>query len=237
MKTSSGSAVSRNLRNRERDVITVWSDIGCPWATLCLHVLRDRLRQLEASVDVDHRVFPLEWFNRRPTPKWILDSEIAVIGGNVPELGWRPWRLPESQYPSSTIFAMWAVQAAKHQSVAGLKASDELDSALRVAFFREHRPISVLPVVYEIATECPNVDPEELERSINAGYGWNELVQQWALAQSDGVRCSPHVFGPSGFESANPGADYRWAGDGESRFPVLDHYATDWVEVLLKDVI
>ncbi|MBH0247082.1 dithiol-disulfide isomerase, partial [Streptomyces cavourensis] len=46
------------LVNTEREeggwpVITIWSDIGCPWAALALHTLRAASARLELPVLID----------------------------------------------------------------------------------------------------------------------------------------------------------------------------------------
>jgi predicted DsbA family dithiol-disulfide isomerase len=56
--------------------VTIWSDIGCPWASLAvwrLHARRAALG-LTDSVRFEHRCFPLELFNSRPSPRGILDA-------------------------------------------------------------------------------------------------------------------------------------------------------------------
>ena len=63
--------------------VTVWSDVGCPWATLALHTLHDAAVRAGATLDVTHRCFPLELFNEVPTPKGLLDVEMAGIAGLV----------------------------------------------------------------------------------------------------------------------------------------------------------
>ncbi len=49
--------------------MTVWSDLGCPWATLALHTLRASAAERGQELVIDHRAFPLELFNREPTAK------------------------------------------------------------------------------------------------------------------------------------------------------------------------
>mgnify|MGYP000660363284 CR=1 FL=1 len=66
--------------------LVIWSDIGCPWAHVAvsrLHRARERLGLLSA-VTFEHRAFPLELVNARPTPKRTLDSEVPVTAGLEP---------------------------------------------------------------------------------------------------------------------------------------------------------
>lgn len=130
--------------------LVVYSDIACPWshaAVYRLHETRRRLR-LEGRVAFDHRAFPLELVNSRPTPRLELDAEIPVAGALAPRAGWQLWQAPASQYPVTTLPALEAVQAAKGQ---GLRASEELDRGLRRAFFGESRCISMRHVILEVA--------------------------------------------------------------------------------------
>jgi predicted DsbA family dithiol-disulfide isomerase len=97
--------------------ITLWSDVACPWATLAvLRITEARARlNLAGQVWIDHRAFPLELVNRRPTPRALLDSEIPVVGAHAEGFGWSVWRGAPDTYPVTTLLAMEAVQAAKDQ--------------------------------------------------------------------------------------------------------------------------
>lgn len=90
--------------------VTVWSDIGCPWASLALHTLHAAAERRQVALAIDHRAFPLELFNREPTPKFIVDPEVQAIAAHRPELGWRLWNGPAHAYPVTTLPALEAVQ-------------------------------------------------------------------------------------------------------------------------------
>jgi predicted DsbA family dithiol-disulfide isomerase len=213
--------------------LTVWSDIGCPWATLALHTLHAAADRRGVRLLIDHRAFPLELFNRQPTPKYIIDAEIVAIAAQHTQLGWRLWSAPESTYPVTTVPALVAVQAAKDPAVGGLVASDELDTALRHAFYAESRCISIEPVILEIAETCPNVDAEALADALARGRGRAEVHEQWQVARGREIQGSPHFFAP-GFVAHNPGATYHWTGDpAEGGFPHLQAYDPQWTEQLL----
>lgn len=213
--------------------ITVWSDIGCPWATLALHTLRAAARDRGQDVLLDHRAFPLELFNKIPTPKFIIDAEIVAIASHQPKLGWRLWTGLESEYPVTTLPAMEAVQAAKHPSVGGLRASDELDEALRQAFYVDSRCISIYPVILDIADQCEHVDSEALSAALASGQGRSQIYQQWKVAQGPEIQGSPHLFASGGFASHNPGATYHWTAKPGEGFPRLEAYNSGWADALL----
>lgn len=235
IESSAGTA--RTLANGAPNVISVWSDLGCPWATLALHTLRGHIRSSGADVLIDHRTFPLEWFNERPTPKQITDAELVAIAGLVEGLGWRTWSGPESTFPVTTLPALEAVQAAKHPRAGGLKGSDELDAALRTAFWIDHQCISVLPIIYQVARSCDGVDADGLRWAIESGHGRQAVLDQWSTARSDDVVCSPHVFTARGDDLVNPGARYTWTGGAETGFPRLEAYDRTWAVDLVNTLV
>ncbi|MFZ3599444.1 DsbA family oxidoreductase [Streptomyces sp. BH104] len=214
-------------------VVTVWSDIGCPWAALALHVLRGRAAATGTTLLVDHRAFPLELFNRRPTPKPVIDMEVVAIAGLVPEVGWRLWREPDSAYAVTTLPAMAAVQAAKDPRVGGFRAADELDAALRTAFYRDHRCISVHAEILAAAETCPSVDVPALERELARGAGHAEVFRQFRTAQGPRVQGSPHLFVGHRYAAHNPGVEYHWTGRPGQGFPRFERYDRAWADHVL----
>jgi predicted DsbA family dithiol-disulfide isomerase len=222
-----------SIVNPAQGVITVWSDIGCPWATLALHTLRKAMAASQTEALVDHRAFPLEVLNRRPTPKHIVDAEIIAIGGLIGDLDVRPWSAPDWTYVVSTLPALEAVQAAKSAAVGGLQASDQLDEALRFAFFRDHQCVSVLSVILDVASGCPAVNLEALEEALSSGVARRSVMEQGQTARNPVIVCSPHVFSASGYGVSNPGAVYTWSGGPERGLPRLTSYDPSWTEELL----
>ena len=219
--------------NPDSRIITIWSDIGCPWATLALNTLRTAARERGQELLVDHRAFPLELFNEQPTPKFIVDAEIVAIAAQRPELGWKLWPGPDSTYPVTTLPAMEAVQAAKSPTVGGLAASDELDGALREAFYAGGRCISIHSVILDVAASCANVDENALAEELARGSGRAEIYQDWKIAQGPEIQGSPHLFATGGYAVHNPGATYHWTAKPGEGFPHLEHYEPGWTKALL----
>jgi predicted DsbA family dithiol-disulfide isomerase len=216
--------------------ITVWSDIGCPWASLALHVLRQDAERLGVSVMIDHRAFPLELFNRRPTPKSVIDVEVSAIAALIEDLGWHTWSVADSQYPVTTVPAMAAVQAAKSDDVGGLAASDQLDEALRRAWYADSRCISMQAVIEEIAADCPLVAVEALMRRLRAGEGIAEVHQQFDIARGPHIQGSPHIV-VGDLNMHNPGVRYHWTAPPPHGFPRFEAYDRSWVnDVLLESL-
>ncbi|MFI6148700.1 DsbA family protein [Streptomyces sp. NPDC051109] len=217
--------------------VTVWSDVGCPWATLSLHTLRAAARRRSLPLLIDHQAFPLELFNREPTPKFIVDPEIMAIAARLPELGWRMWDGPAHTYPVTTLPALEAIQAAKDPAIGGLRGSDELDEALRKAFYADSKCISVHAVILDIAEECEHVDAKALAEALAKGSGRAEVYAQWRTAEGPQIQGSPHLFAAEGYAAHNPGATFTWTGSPyQGGLPRLDDYSTAWADELLDAI-
>lgn len=201
--------------------IVVYGDIACPWSHVAVHRLHETRSRLglEDEVRFDHRAFPLELFNSRPTPKAVLDAEIPVAGALAPDAGWQMWQRQPHEYAVSTLLALEAVQAAKEQ---GALASERLDLALRVAFFGQSRNISLHHEIWSVAAECEGVDADALGRLLEEGRARRAVFEQKAEAERVGVQGSPHLFLPNGEDVHNPGVSMRWVGRHGVGFPVVD---------------
>lgn len=216
-------------------VVTVWSDIGCPWASLALHVLRREASTRGIPLLVDHRAFPLELFNRRPTPRPIIDAEIVAIVGLVPELGWRVWSGPSWHYPASTLPALEAVHSLKDGTVGGLIDSDRLDSAIRRAWYTDGRCITMASVLEEIAAEVPRLDMQRLSSARETGSSRSAVFADWREAETGTVQGSPHFFGPGGQQLHNPGVTYHWTkSPDDGGVPRFERYDESWVDEVLQ---
>lgn len=213
--------------------IVVYADITCPWAHLAvyrLHAARHDLG-LDDEVRFDVRSFPLELFNEQPTPKKILDAEISVAGALDPDAGWQMWQRAESEYPTTSLPALEAVQAAKQQS---LLASEQLDRRLRVGFFGESRVISLRHEILELAAECNAVDVEALAEALDSGDARAAVMEQRVFAEGDEVEGSPHLFLPDGTDSHNPGIDMEWHGKHGEGFPIVNEDRPEIYRELVK---
>lgn len=193
--------------------IVVWSDLACPWAHVAVHRLHRARRALDLDgvVRFDHRPFVLEIANSRPTPKRVLDAEIPVAGALEPGAGWEVWQDDPSRWPVTTLLPLEAVQAAKEQ---GSGAAEELDRALRVAFFGHSRCISLRSVV---------LDVDRLRVALDDGRARRLVLDHHhaATAPGSGVSGSPHLFLPDGGDAHNPGVELRWEGEHGRGFPVV----------------
>lgn len=199
---------------------TLWTDIGCPWSHAAVWRWRQERarRNLQDEAHLDIRCFPLELFNRRATPKRVLDAEIPVAGSLAPEAGWQVWQRQTYDYAVTTLLAMEAVQAAKVQ---GLEASEELDFALRRALFGESLNISLHHQIVEIAQTCDKVDGREVRRALELGTARHTIFDDMAEAESSAIKGSPHFF-LDDHDWHNPGVQMKWVGKAGKGFPVIE---------------
>ena len=193
--------------------LAVWSDLGCPWSHAVVWRMWDARRRLglDDRVRFDHHAFPLELFNSEPTPKPRTDAEWSVAATLAPRAGWQAWSAPEHEWPVTMLPPMEAVAAAKVES---LVASEDLDRALRRAFWAESRCISLRHVILEVARECGTVDVPALADALDDGRARRRLLDDWATARGGEIRGSAHVFAPDGTNAENPGITIGWTDDG-----------------------
>jgi predicted DsbA family dithiol-disulfide isomerase len=189
--------------------IQVWSDLGCPWSHAVVWRLWDARRRLglEDRIRFDHHAFPLELFNSEPTPRPEREAEGRLAAELAPRAGWQAWSAPDHAWPVTMLLPMEAVLAAKQQSLA---ASEELDRALRRAFWAESRCISLRHVILEVAEVCDAVDVGALTEALDDGRARRALLDDWALARTDEVRGSAHLFAADGTNAQNPGISLGW---------------------------
>ena len=212
----------------EPGTIEIHSDLSCAFAHLCVHRLHEARRRLGADVRFVHRPFVLEEVNEFPIPKHFLDSEVPQIAPLDITAGWRVWTEPPETWPVSTLLAMEAVLAASEQSAT---AHEELDRALRRAFFLDHRCITMRHVVLEVADECDAVDADALAAALDSGRCRSELMASFR-ASRDMVQGSPQLFLADGSTFHNPGIDVTWHGEQGQGYP-----AVSWNDPTIHETI
>ncbi len=221
--TDAASGAGRDSRlPTDRDVVVVYSDLICSFAHLAVHRLHETRRRLglDGKLWFDHRAFPLELFNRKVNDRRGVDSEVSVIGALQPDAGWQLWQGPDWTYPVTMLPALEAVQAAKAQ---GWAASEQLDRALRRAFWGQGRCISMRHVILEAAAETGAVDVDILAGHLDTGAARATIFTHFAQARDGRVNCSPHVFLFDGTSMANPGVERHWInGKFGLGFPIVD---------------
>lgn len=191
--------------------IVVYSDIACPWAHIATYRLERSRRQrgIDRELTIDHRCFPIELFEGRPTPRHLAEVEVPVCSRLEPDAGWStdpdPW-----SYPVSTLPALEAVQVAKRQSP---EVAVALDLALRRAVFAEWRCVSVFGEIFDVATQVEGLDTDTLWADLREGWGRRELFGQYDEAHSQAISASPTFVLPDRSVIHNPGIEMHWDDD------------------------
>jgi len=179
-------------------VLTVFSDLYCPWA----YVFSIRLRRARAAVGrppVAWRCWPLELVNDRGTPWETLSQEVPVLTQLEPDHFSPPKR---ETWPSTFLPAMEALKVAGE--LGGPEAADRYDEAARRAFFLDRRDLSIRPTLAEIAAET-GLDRTRFLDAFDGGGHRRSVVADWQEGRRRGVEGSPHVFLPDGSGHFNPG--------------------------------
>ena len=185
-------------------VLEVASDIHCPWAYVCVLRLRRARDALGLDVALRHLYWPLELVNRRGAPRHILDAEIPVLAQLEPD-DFAAWK--GAEWPSTFLPAFELVKAAEEQ---GLPAADDLDLALRRAFFLDHRNLSLRTVLFEVAREVRALDLDALQQAYDSGRTRRVVLQEYDEVCRRGIEGSPEVYLPSGERVHNPGFTKQW---------------------------
>lgn len=200
--------------------IVIYSDLICPFSHIAVHRLfetRHRLG-LDDEIRFDHHAFPIELLNGGPGTRHGSDSEIPALGYLEPEAGWQLWQGPDYHYPNTVLHAFEAIHATKRQ---GLKQSEELDKALRRAFWADSATIQIHATILGIAATVDDLDVAVLADDLAEGVGRRGVFADYTMAQTDEVSMSPHLFFADGSSVANPGLEVRWQGDWAKGFPVV----------------
>ncbi|MGI5126249.1 DsbA family oxidoreductase [Pseudonocardia sp. CA-107938] len=210
--------------------IQVWSDLLCPFAYVGILRLRRARERLGLDVELEHHTFPLELFNG-PHPRRGTDTEAVGLGQIEPEAQFRVWTEPDDRYPHTVLLAAEAVHAASAQ---GLRAGEELDLALRRAFWTRSRSISHRQVILDVAAELPDVDVEALAAALDTGRHRADVMADFAVSQTDAIAGSPTFRLPDGTTVTNPGIEVHWEGPWAAGFPVVDAHDPSVYDDLLR---
>src|SRR5690242_1962281 len=95
--------------------IAMYADLACPYAYLAAYRMRQLRDEYRGRVVVAHKSLALEYVNREPTPKPVLDAEAPLVLLAEPEIPYRPWSRPDSEWPVTLRPAFEAVKCAERQ--------------------------------------------------------------------------------------------------------------------------
>jgi predicted DsbA family dithiol-disulfide isomerase len=192
-------------------LLDVWSDLHCPWALLCVHRLRTARAELGLTeVVINPRAWPLEWVNERGTPRDIVATETIVLHAEEPALF---SRYDDPSWPSTFLPAFELVAAARR--VGGPRAAEEVDYALRLAFFRDGIDVSIehglRHALALAASHDPGIDTEAILRTWYREPVRADVRADFELSRTLPIQGSPQLFLPSGVTLHNPGlTDHDW---------------------------
>lgn len=182
--------------------IAMYADLACPYAYVTAYRLRKLREEYRETIVIEHKSLSLEYINREPTPKPLLDQELPSLVREEPDIPYQPWQRPDSEWPVTIWPAFEAVKCAERQSLA---LADDLDWAIRVAFFAESRCISLRHVVLELAQQV-GLDmarfTDDFDRGVTKYLVLQEAQEGWERLHVDG---SPTFVLPSGKQISNVG--------------------------------
>ena len=182
--------------------IAMYSDLACPYAYIAAFRLRQLRGEYRGRVTIEHKALALEYVNRQPTPKPVLDSEISVLMLQQPDLAWEPWHAPLTQWPVTLWPAFEAVKCAERQS---FELASDLDWAIRTALFVESRCISMRYVLLELA-ERVGLEMSHFTADFDSGQAKPLVIAEaregWERLKVEG---SPTFVLPSGRQLSNLG--------------------------------
>lgn len=191
-------------------VVEFWSDIHCPWALVCLHRLRAARSELGLTgVVINPRPWPLEWVNERGTPHDIVATETVVLAAEEPSL-FSAYDNPS--WPSTFLPAFELVAAARR--VGGPRLAEEVDYALRIAFFRDQVDVSIAAGLRQALELAAADHPVPVERIMRTWYTQpvrSDVLAEYTVSQGLAIQGSPQIFWPNGETHHNPGlSDHTW---------------------------
>ena len=156
------------------------------------------------------RAWPLEWVNRRGTPRNIVTVEAAVLAEHEPELF---NAYVNESWPSTFLPAFEMVAAANR--VGGLRAAENVDYALRLAFFRDGVDVSIRDGLEQSLAVADglgeDLDVQSVMDEWLRGNPRADVAADYAASTAVSIQGSPQVIWMDGTSSHNPGmTDHEW---------------------------
>lgn len=192
--------------------VDIWSDVHCPWALVAVHRLRAARDKHDLDVVFAPRAWPLEWVNGRGTPRDIVTTETAALASHEPSLF---NAYTGDSWPSTFLPAFELVAAARR--VHGPRAAEDVDYALRLAFFRDSVDVSVKAGLEDALAVAHDLNPEvRPDQVLDTWLRTNtraDVVADFEASTTLPIQGSPQIFWPDGTTTHNPGmTDHRWHG-------------------------
>src|SRR4051794_16639660 len=96
--------------------IALYSDVHCPYAYVTAFRLRKLRDEFRGKVVIEYKSLALEYVNKRPTPKPILENETPIVLLEEPRIPYQPWHAAVSEWPVTMWPAFEAIKCAERQS-------------------------------------------------------------------------------------------------------------------------
>jgi len=194
-------------------MVDIWSDIHCPWALIAVHRLRAARDRHGLDVVFVPRAWPLEWVNGRGTPRGIVTTETAALAGHEPEL-FNAYRT--DSWPSTFLPAFELVAAARR--LHGVRAAEDVDYALRLAFFRDAIDVSIQAGLRQALARATaanaDIDQDAVLDLWRHSNPRADVAHAFAESEKLPIEGSPQIFWPDGSTTHNPGmTDHHWSGE------------------------
>jgi len=196
-------------------MITIWSDIHCPWAYVALL----RLHRMRDHLGADHLIFDLRSYPRELAAGDEINAEDAkrqVVA--LAQLEPTAFSALESQaWPTTNLPAF---EAQKWGFSQGQEIGESFDLALRRSVFLHGHILSVRSELLAVA-ELEGLMADQLGAALDDGRFRKAVIADLEDARAQGVTGSPHVVLPDGTAHHNPGITYRY----ERGIPIIisDH--------------
>jgi hypothetical protein len=119
-------------------------------------------------------------------------------------------------WPSTFLPAFELVAATRR--VHGVRAAEDVDYAMRLAFFRESVDVSIeagLRDALALATALnPNIDPDQVMHTWMRTNPRADVDDDFHNSKTVAIQGSPQIMWPDGATTHNPGmTDHHWSGD------------------------
>ncbi len=196
-------------------VITVWSDMFCPWGYVAGLRLRRMRDELGADVSFDFRAWPLD-VAFRPQQATRVRAEIVALAQHEPSA----FTLYEGDLPTSSVLAS---EAQKWGYSYGDEVGEYFDLAIRRAVFLHSRNLGVHSELLAVA-KTEGLDTDALSEALSTGTYRAEVNADIEAGRALPVEGSPTVMLPDGSVFSNPGFEVNRVRE----IPIIigDHLAT-----------
>lgn len=184
-------------------MITIWSDIHCPWAyvaILRLHRMRDHLGADRLVLDL--RSYPRELTGGEKITAETTQREVVALAQLEPTAF---SALETGAWPTSNLPAF---EAQKWGFSMGQEIGESFDLALRRAVFLHGHNLGVRGELLAVA-ETEGLMADQLGAALDDGRFRKAVTADVDEALVQGVEGSPQVVLPDGTTHHNPGMTYR----------------------------